>query len=169
MYTYTLQHDNGVTLKVAEGYKPVALTTASGTLNGTAVDRAPTASTASDVVADTYNWMKVIVPLSASIGTAVTSSVTVKVQDADSSTGIFADYAFKDGSTVGTVSVGSTASTAAQSALHAVSSFDVDLHAAKRYVRVVLGEALTTATTVTATGVVSATVLFGGAVNYPVA
>ena len=160
MTNMAFQKDVGAYLTVAAGLSPNALTTASGAQTGTGIDRtayyAPPAS------------CKVIVNGRATVAATKQVTFNLALQHGDTTTA-YTEIADKDGNTsTGSshkLTVGTTSSTATQTNVSGVRTFDYTLTNAKKYIRVVLTPAWTgLSTAVTEAAAASVSIVFGG--NY---
>lgn len=130
----------------------------------TTEDGVEVSSTAIDRLADTqhpYQSMVVAVPYSFTAIATNTGSITSNVQHSDNSSAGWEDFDDKDGSTANSVTLGSTASTAAQTT-DSVLKYDVDLSSAKRYVRVQVTPSLSGTSTETDDLDIAGVVVLGG-------
>lgn len=151
-YSITQMKDFGHYFDVAAGVKPTLVTTASGALLGNPVDRT------------NYLSGSIVVNVALAQSKVKTSTLAVKLQhSATTATSTFVDLKFQDKSTVGTVTVHSTASVAPS----AFGAFPIVLTGAAKYVRVSITPTLPTGSTVTLTGPVSAVLVLGGKHDTP--
>jgi hypothetical protein len=151
-YSITQMKDFGHYFDVAAGVKPQLITTASGAISGNPVDRT--------------NYLSGSIVVSAALAQSKvkTSTLAVKLQhSATTASSTFVDFKFEDGTTVGTVTVHSTATVTPS----VVSAFPIRLSGTAKYVRVSLTPTLPTGSTVTLTGPVSANFILGGKHDTP--
>lgn len=121
-------HDIGAYIKGAAALPGQTITssTSSGVeQDGTSFDR--------QSLTYLYRSCKVIVPVSASLDAAATLTIAGNLQDSTSGS-TWVDYSNKNGVVSTSAVFGTTASTAAQT-INDVFEFDVDLGAARRYIR----------------------------------
>ncbi|KKN90101.1 hypothetical protein LCGC14_0232140 [marine sediment metagenome] len=162
MTNKSFQQDVGAYLHGVNALNPAvvtATTVAAGTeLDGVDINRL------SDPVNLTVS-AKVIIPYSYSLAAAETATLKSNAQDGASTTA-YTDYDDKDGSTANSVTVGSTATTAAQTG-NGVLEYDLDLAAARQYVRIQLTP--TFSATSADTNDVGGVMVFGGGTVLPAA
>ena len=154
MTSRSFQHDCGAFLSAKAALNPAVVTAGSTAadgveVDGTAIDRQSYTNPGSDMPLSCI----VVVEAYEALATAETATVKFNLQHADSSTGAWADYDDKDGSTANTINL-TTASGGTE--LQA----DFDLGSAKRWIRVQVTPTLsaTSSDTVDYGGVV----VFGG-------
>ncbi len=135
----------------------------------TTEDAVEISSTAIDRVALTnhpYHSAKVIFPYSFTGAAGATATLKSNFQHSDNSSAGWVDFNDIDGSTANTASIGSTASTAAQT-VNGVLSYDMDLSGAKQYVRVQVTPTLSGTSTGTDDLDIAGVLVFGGGATQP--
>ncbi len=159
MTNKAFQHDVGAYITSRAALNPeVVTTTGDGSeRNGTAIDRNALNSVALSAI--------VTIPYYGALAAAKTVTIKSNVQHSSVSSAGWADYNDKDNSTANTVTAGSTATTAAQTP-SGVLEYDVDLAAAKRYVRVQVTPTLSA--TATDTVDIAGVIVFGGGGVLPI-
>jgi hypothetical protein len=154
-------HDIGALIKGEACLNPVIVTAGAGTdgtqVNGTVIDRLG--------LGELYFSAKVIIPVYPNLTTGVEGTVISNAQDSATTVSTaFADFDDKDGSTVNTLTLGATDSTAAFTTVSEL-EYDLDISTAKRYIRIQVTPSMTS--TATNTLDYAGILVFGGSDTLP--